>query len=217
MCASFEIKKSLTEIASYFDVQLEEEFPRNDRIYPFSIAPVVVMEAGSRLVRPMSFSLIPSWSSEPRTKFATHNARVESIDSKATWKTPLSIHRCLVPITNFFEPIYSGKFSGHMVGFHLKGYDLLSAVGIWNEWVDKKTGEIVPSFTIITCEPNAFVKSIGHDRSPLFVNEEFWDTWVSDKKEDPSKIKKLLQKNVINEKLILEVTQDRALKKKTKA
>lgn len=216
MCASFEIKKSLKDISSFFDANLPEEFRWNDRIFPYSIAPIIISESGTRIVRPMSFSLIPSWSSEPKVKYATHNARIESIDSKATWKTSLSEHRCLVPITNFFEPIYSGKYSGNMVGFHLKSFDMLSAAGIWNEWVDKKTGEIITSFTIITGEPNAFVKSTGHDRLPLFIDKDFWDAWTSDKKEDPLKLKKLLQQNIINENLKLEVSIDRQLKKKTK-
>lgn len=56
----------------------------------------------------MRYSLVPNWSKEAKVKFATHNARLESIDEKPTWKTVFSEQHCLVPLTDFIEPILPG-------------------------------------------------------------------------------------------------------------
>ena len=216
MCATFEIDRTLLDLSRLFDAEVEEEFLIKKRIYPQTIAPILLNANGKRNLKPMAFSLVPSWSKEAKPKFATHNARVETIAEKATWKTPLSKTRCLVPLTRFFEPIYEGALANSMVGFQLKAKELLVAAGLWDEWVNKETGEIIHSFTIITGEPNEFIAKIGHDRSPLFPKPEIWDKWLSENVQKPLEMRDYLIAHTLNDQLKFEVEKDRDLKAKVK-
>ena len=40
--------------------------------------------------------------------------------------------------------------------------------GLWDEWLDRSAGELHPTFTIITTEPNALMASI-HNRMPVIL------------------------------------------------
>lgn len=40
--------------------------------------------------------------------------------------------------------------------------------GLWDEWLDRATGELHPSFTIITTEPNELMAGI-HNRMPVIL------------------------------------------------
>jgi putative SOS response-associated peptidase YedK len=182
MCASFLIRPrgpldldvpSLvrTNIQDYFDLL----------ITPHRLAPVLIIEEDKVVISPMKFSLLPSWSKEPKVKFATHNARLETLAEKPTWRGPLKDKHCIILMTDFIEPIYTGNLAGNMVAFGVGEKDYLFAAGIWDEWVNKETGEITRSFSIITTEPPEFVKNTGHDRCPVFLTLTDGLAWLKER------------------------------------
>lgn len=178
MCAQFTIKVQAPELEKHFGTPFpDSEYPLHNRILPHQSA-IVVTHKG---FRKMNFSLIPSWSKEKRPKFATYNARLESIPEKPTWRKPFETKRCLIPITSFIEPIYENEHAGHMVGFSSPENPILMAAGIYDEWVDKETGEIIESFAIITSQPYEFILRNGHDRSPIFLKQHIQGEWLDPK------------------------------------
>ena len=40
--------------------------------------------------------------------------------------------------------------------------------GLWDEWLDRSTGELHPTFTIITTEPNSLMATL-HNRMPVML------------------------------------------------
>ncbi len=183
MCALYTLHTTAVQIRQAlqsFDAHFSEEV--RGRYLPFSQAPVVIAQGGKSVLKNMNFSLIPSWSKVRKPKFATHNARLYSDDgktaiySKPTWKTPFLRHHCVVPISQFIEPIYQGELAGNMVQFF--GDQLMLAAGIFDTWIDQQTGEVVDSFSILTDDPVEFVKLIGHDRTPVFLNHQAADEWL---------------------------------------
>jgi putative SOS response-associated peptidase YedK len=58
------------------------------------------------------------------------------------------------------------------------GSPLLTAAGLWDEWMDRATGERLKSCTMIITEPNDFAAGI-HDRMPVFLTEHQFGSWVS--------------------------------------
>jgi len=114
MCAQYELLLSLPNLLEYLGAVATNELqatyvPKPARILPQRTGIVAIQlprqSPSATELRPMRFSLLPSWSKEPKVKFATYNARVESILEKATWRTPFSRNHCLVPMTGFFEAI----------------------------------------------------------------------------------------------------------------
>lgn len=168
-----------SKLTREFPLAIRAPFDEQDTLVtPHRIAPVIVLRDDALTAVPMKFSLLPRWSKEPKVKFATHNARIESIAEKPTWRDSFKKRHCVIPMTSFIEPIYEGPEAGHMVSFHKPDSDWLMAAGIWDEWTDKESGEVIESFSIITSTPLPFVEKTGHDRSPVFLGAKAAKQWL---------------------------------------
>lgn len=193
MCASYMIKQRNPEMVGLMAAMGPEMEQFHDKlVVPYTPAPVLVANGDTHVLKAMRYSLVPSWSKEPKVKFATHNARIESIDEKPTWKSVFKERHCLVPLTDFIEPIYEGDLAGNMVAFHDKNGKMLYAAGVWDEWVNKQTGEVTQTFAIITGEPPPFVAKTGHDRCPIFLTEDAGEEWLANVGSDGKALKEFL-------------------------
>lgn len=196
MCAQYIVDKSGKELARRFDALYKILNEAVGRVAPRSRAPVLVADRGQRTLVTMQFGLVPSWSPEPRVRFATHNARLMSIDEKThrdvaiyhkpTWRDPFARRHCLVPMTKFVEPIYTGPMAGNMVAFHPRGGDVMAAAGLWDEWVNKESGDMLTTFTVLTDDPVAHIAQMGHDRTPVFLPESRFDQWLAAESKKPA-------------------------------
>jgi putative SOS response-associated peptidase YedK len=54
------------------------------------------------LVR-LQWWLLPFWSKEPRIKYSTFNARVETVAEAASFRDPLKRRRCIIPALGWYE------------------------------------------------------------------------------------------------------------------
>lgn len=213
MCAAYTIQGPVKNIEMPFGPKLRNLLPYTEtdqRIVPYRPAPVVVQFPQGLSLTEMSFSLVPSWSKEKKVKFATHNARIETVLEKPTWKKPFLSHRLLVPISYFVEPIYENEYAGKMVQFVPKNHKLLFAAGIYDEWIDKSSGEILNSFSILTSEPPPFIAQAGHDRCPIFLKQSGFEPWLEARKKEGPELLELLQQH--REEINVEVKIDRAMK-----
>ncbi len=196
MCSQYTLKISKHDLITLLrmtdDDYLEILKTLPEKAVPRTTAPVLHLENGKRTLESMQFSLIPKWSKESKVKFATHNARLETIDEKPTFKDAFRKHHCIVPMTGFIEALYTGELAGNMVEFHPTQPVLLQAAGIWDEWVDKKTGEVLRSYTIVTHEPIPYVEQMGHDRTPIFLESSDAEAWINSEGEEASQLKSFL-------------------------
>ena len=170
MCAQFTLKISKEDLQA-FGFTIPEDIQQIDqRFLPSKVAPVVVKANADLKLTGMRFSLIPSWSKEPKVKFATHNARLETVLEKPTWKKPFESQHCVVPMTGFFESVYEGEKAGNIIQFHTNENSILFAAGIFDQWVNPENkNDRFFSFSILTTEPTKYILDNGHDRSPLFL------------------------------------------------
>jgi putative SOS response-associated peptidase YedK len=214
MCSQYTIKISkhdlITSLKITDDDYLEIMKTQPEKVVPYTRAPVLHLIKGRRILDTMQFSLIPKWSTEPRSKFATHNARLDTVNEKPTYRDAFKKRHAIVPMTGFIEPIYTGKLAGNMIEFHPPKAELLHAAAIWDEWVDKKTGEILKSFSVITHDPINFVEKNGHDRSPVFLKESDAEEWLKNEGEDSKELKDFLSKKQLEPEL--ETSVDRPMK-----
>lgn len=195
-----------------YDIKLPKAFEKvNKRIYPKDIAPIIVKDNKSdeaQLVS-MQFALIPSWSKEPKVRFATHNARIETILEKHTWKIPFLKHHCVVPMTGFYEAVREGDYAGNVIQFKPTESKLIFAAGIYDIWQYPETKEKLYTFSILTTEPPNFILENGHDRTPIFLEFDKAKEWLS-MSADTKNQREFLLKTLIHPNLSIEV--DRPLK-----
>lgn len=203
-----DVKPQNTLMCSQYTAKYETQ---TQRILPYRLGPVIVCDRGKRRTLPMSFSLVPSWSKEPKVKFATHNARIESITEKPTWKIPFQYQHCLVPMDGFFESVYEGPMAGNVIQFVPTHQKTLYAAGIFDYWKHPlDSAKNFFSYSVLTREPSNFILQHGHDRTPIFLNDTSAFDWLDLIKKDNEFIRSELLHNAVHPELKVEI--DRPLK-----
>lgn len=178
------------------------------RALPYTAVPVIVTTPQGLKLTPMNFSLVPAWSKEPKVKFATHNARIETVTEKPAWRDPFLNRHCMIPMTCFYESVYEGPHAGHVIAFNSET-SLMFAAGLFDVWVNPEGNKQLFSCTILTTEPSPFILANGHDRTPIFLDFADGKSWLSLRAPAKDMVDFLLAKNRYPD---LTVTRDRPLK-----
>lgn len=120
-------------------------------VFPRSQGPFLRLDTeGSLVLVAGTWGLIPSWSQSAVLKFSTSNCRAEEAADKPTFRDAWRrSQRCIIPALSFDEPCWE---SGRNVWWRFTRTDGLpwGLAGLWNTWVDWKTGEVVESYTMLT-------------------------------------------------------------------
>jgi putative SOS response-associated peptidase YedK len=186
MCGNFALYSSVQAIKNYHKLLQEiGEIAPDENIRPTQQVPVIVIKQGKKYLGFVRWGLIPFWAKDDKIGYKLFNARSETIDVKPSFRAGFKTRRCLIPANGFFEWRKPDKTKFY---FELQSRELFSFAGIWEKWTNKQ-GEIIPSCTIITCEPNEIVASV-HERMPVILKQEDEDTWLNSN--DPETLKKLL-------------------------
>ncbi len=138
-------------------------------------------ENKKRILEPMRYRVRPAGSStEIPTKYNVFNARIDSLEKRQTWQTLFMRSHGIVPFIKFFEWVeHEGK--KRLITFSPEDYEIMWAPVLWDEWQDP-TGQIkFKSFAIITDDPPPEIYEMGHDRTPIFLNENCFDDWLAPK------------------------------------
>ena len=112
-------------------------------------------------------------------KRMTLNARADTIFSKPLFREPIRSKRCIVPSTGYFEWRHEGDKKIPYYIF-LKDEEIFSMAGIYDTWLDKTTGEVVNTFSIITTEANPLTDYIHNTkhRIPAILNKGHEEKWL---------------------------------------
>lgn len=96
------------------------------------------------------WALIPWFAKAAKLPYSTNNARSEDMEKTASYKDPWKrAQRCIIPAMDFDEPNWeSGK--NEWWRFRRADGDPWSLAGLWNTWVDKSTGVVHESYTMLT-------------------------------------------------------------------
>ena len=92
----------------------------------------------------MRWGIIPNWWSKPlkELRLATFNARVKTVAHKPMFRDAFRRNRCIIPASGYYEwqDTPGGKQPYH---FTRRDADVISIAGIWDEWKDRESGEII--------------------------------------------------------------------------
>lgn len=96
------------------------------------------------------WSLIPPWAKSAKLPYSTNNARSEELADKAAFKAAWAkSQRCIIPASSFDEPNWeSGK--NEWWRFRRADGTPWSLAGLWNQWIDRESGEVHESYTMLT-------------------------------------------------------------------
>ncbi len=128
------------------------------------------------LVR-MRWGLIPSWWKKTAKEApSTFNARAETVATKPMFRASFKRSRCVIPASGYYEwkATPSGKQPYYVSAAH---GPVLSFAGLWDEWQDIESSQIVKSCTIIVTDANEFTRKI-HDRMPAVLTAKQLAPWL---------------------------------------
>jgi len=155
----------------------------NWNISPTTTIPFISESKNGSVVRDInlaSWGLIPSWAKDSSRQVNAINARVESISEKPTFRSAFKSRRCLVPVSGYYEwATELGKYRPKQPFFiSNKESKTLAIAGIYEEWINPESNQILTTAAIITRSAVGIVAPI-HNRMPVILPSTLWADWLT--------------------------------------
>lgn len=159
------------------------------RIFPGWYAPVLVMENGRRVVKPMRYQCRPAGKPAANDiRFpGTYNARRDSLGNY--WKGLFGHHHGVVLADAFYENVSRHAMEGRelapgekeenvILEFRPQTHERMLVACLWSHWQAPGEPELL-SFAAITDDPPPEVAAAGHDRCIVPIRPEHLDAWLN--------------------------------------
>lgn len=176
-------------LARIGDIKRRELLPRDSRIFPGTYAPVMVIEHGRRVIKPMRYQCRPQGKPAfyDRKYPGTYNARRDNLEG--FWKGQFGHSHGIVIINAFYENVSRHDLEGRELGegekaenvileFRPKPEQDMLVACLWSHWQGEGEEDLL-SFAAITDEPPAEVAAAGHDRCIIPIKPENIDAWLN--------------------------------------
>lgn len=171
------------------DLSRTEPKDRDSRIFPGGYAPVLVVEDGQRVLKPMRYQCRPCGkpANYDRRFPGTYNARRDNLEG--FWRGQFGHTHGVMIVNAFYENVALHAAEGRALApgeeerntvleFRPRPrHDMLVAC-LWSRWSAPGEPDLL-SFAAITDEPPAEVAAAGHDRCIVPIKPENLDAWLS--------------------------------------
>jgi putative SOS response-associated peptidase YedK len=200
MCYTIEINLTREQIEKRFNAKFKNgsDFEPRQKVSAFTLPSLPVICSDSKdEVKLFTWGLIPFWVKNEedaktiRTK--TFNARAESIADKASYRNSFKSKRCLVLADGFYEWHTSGKEKIPYF-INLKDNSPFALAGLYDNWLNRETGEYISTFTVITTRANPMLEKIHNlkKRMPVILSHHTERQWL-DINLPPDNLKAMLE------------------------
>jgi putative SOS response-associated peptidase YedK len=148
-----------------------EQWPNVDLSY--NVAPTRQIAAfRNQTGEAMRWGMIPPWAKQFDSKFATFNARIETVADKPTFGNAwLKSQRCLIPMAGYYEWCGDKGNKQPLCITDLNAGGLVVA-GLYESWGDNQL-----SCTVLTMAANSELSHI-HPRQPIMLNPKTAKIWL---------------------------------------
>ena len=171
------------------DLRRTELNDEDSRIFPAWYAPVLVVENGRRVVKPMRYQCRPA--GKPAfydTKFpGTYNARRDSLGG--FWKEQFGLSHGLIVANAFFENVSRHRMQQRelapgereenvVLEFRPRPTQDMLIACLWSHWRAPGQPDLL-SFAAITDDPPPEVAAAGHDRCIIPIKPQYVEAWLN--------------------------------------
>ena len=178
------------EVANPYNIAPSEPPPKGQstRERRVTRVPTIRQNGDRRVMRSAVWPLIPVWARGVVPKYATANARCETMARLSAYRHAwASERRCLVPASSFVEwQAVAGSRRKQPWLVYLADRRPMAFAGLW-EVSHTEDGERVESCTIVTAPANALMAEIHNTRKRMPVvleGRSEQDAWLSGTKEE---------------------------------
>ena len=154
-----------------------------DRFNGFTFPKTPVITNQNKLeIQLFNWGLIPTWAKDENIRASTLNARIETISDLPSFKNNVK-NRCLILADCFYEWKWldeKGKEKQQYL-ISLPNDEPFAFAGIYSEWTNKNTGELLQTYSIITTEANPFMAEIHNTkkRMPIILTPQNENDWLN--------------------------------------
>ena len=138
---------------------------------------------GSRQTSPWAHALglVPDWwlLGKESTNPAAFNAPVDAVATISLFRSSFGHRHCLIPISGYYE--WKKTADGRQpYYFTRRDGSVMTIAGLWDEWRNPDTNELIRSCTMMIGEPNKFVAKVC-DHMPVILEPHQYGPWLSAK------------------------------------
>lgn len=187
MCFTVNVNLVKDELENRYGVS----FPDRDRYQPsyyyhaFGLPELPAICSGyPGMVQLLRWGLIPSWTRNSEDaneiRYKTFNARAESVNSKPSFSKSFKSKRCIIPVKGFFEWQHIGNEKIPWYIYH-GNEEIFSLAGVYDQWVETSTGELLNTFSVVTTDANDLMVVIHNSkkRMPVILDRLNEKKWIS--------------------------------------
>jgi len=165
-------------------VRTEWQFPPSFNVAPTQQVPVIRRIDGELQGTLLRWGLIPFFAKGEAPKYSTINARIETVETAASYRGPWKRgQRCLQLACGFYEWHLDAEGRKRPYYIHLADQPIFAFAGLWDRSI-KADGTAIESVVHITMPANElmqFVHNTGNNphRMPAILSREDREAWLS--------------------------------------
>ncbi len=200
MCGRYAITLPPEAMRAFFRYAEQPNFPARFNVAPTQPVPIVRSERApdgsiARHFVLVRWGFLPGFVKDPKDFPLVINARSETVAEKASFRNALRRRRCIFIADAFYEwrrtPGPRKKGAPPPQPFLIRRRDAqpMALAGLWEGWIGPH-GEEVDTACIVTTHANGLISAL-HDRMPVILEPEDFDTWLdctSDDAEDAARL-----------------------------
>jgi len=197
MCFYYAVVKTNAKTLIENGIIREEQlslFPKEQFVkgFDFPLMPVISNDKPEE-IQMFRWGFVPSHirsqekAQEFLNKYNTLNAKAETLFESRLFGEAIQQQRCLVLCSGFFEWRHKnpGKKNSEKYAFYvsLKDEGMFVFGGIWEQFTNKSTGEIIHTYSIITTQANELMELVHNTkkRMPLIISPGKALKWLDPK------------------------------------
>jgi putative SOS response-associated peptidase YedK len=181
MCGRYVSPDSASIEREFELLPAEWKFPASFNVAPSQAVPAIRLRGHRREAVLLRWGLVPFFAKGKIGSYSTINARLESIETSASYRGPWKRgQRCIVPAQGFYEWHVNADGTKQPFYIHLQDQAIFGFAGLWDRSVDAD-GVALESCTIVTMSANPFMAEIhnGKARMPAILSRAQRDTWLT--------------------------------------
>lgn len=186
MCYYVDQKGSRRDVKIRFNIAVNNtgQFYEGVFVNGFSYPnlPIITNDKPDILTTDHTWGLLPSWTKDIEFRKNTLNARIETIDEKASFKN-ITKNRCLIIATGFYEWRWLDEKGKQKEKYHITSQtdEIFCFAGLYDKWKNPATGDVLNTYTMVTTEANEVMKYVHNykQRMPIILNRKDESAWLN--------------------------------------
>ena len=187
MCFNISIVNNKNTIEKQLEAEFDigSFFKPQEHISAFTnpLIPIITSDNRNK-IQLYNWGLIPKWVKDiqkaNQIRKMTYNAKSETLKDKPSFRNSIKNKKCLIIANGFYEwqSVSTGKICHYITS---SDEEIFTFAGIWSDWIDNTTGELIKSVSIITQSANLMMAKIHNikKRQPVILLKENRDKWFN--------------------------------------